>query len=209
MPITFFLLLFSGRWGALAGRIGSRPLMTAGPLVAALGLVLFLQADADVSYATDVLPAAAVFGLGLSMTVAPLTATALAAAPPELAGTASGVNNAVARVASLLAIAVVGAVVASAFASDLDHRLAGIRLDAPARQAIAEARRRPLAPAQVSGASAVAVPVEAAQVAANVRAFHRGILFSALLVAVGGLLALALLPAGVVSAQEPGGGRET
>ncbi len=208
MPITFFLLFLSGRWGALAGRIGSRPLMTAGPLVAALGLLLFLRVDATASYAGQVLPAAAVFGLGLSMTVAPLTATALAAAPGELGGTASGFNNAVARVASLLAIAVVGAVVASTFASGLDRRLAGITLDPPARRAIAEARRRPLAPARVDRTSPVAAPVEAAQVSANVAAFHRGMLLSAILVAAGGLLALALLPAGVVAAPDPGGGRK-
>ncbi len=209
MPITFFLLFLSGRWGALAGRIGSRPLMTAGPLVAAVGLALFLRVDAHADYVSDVLPSVLLFGLGLSMTVAPLTATAMAAAPHELAGTASGFNNAVARIAGLLAIAVVGAVVASVFASDLDRRLAGVRLDAPARTAVADARRRPLALADVSRTSSVARPVEHAQVAASVYAFHRGMLASAVLVAAGGLLALFFLPAGVVSAQESRDARES
>ena len=208
MPITFFLLFLSGRWGALAGRIGSRPLMTAGPLTAAAGLLLYLRLDGSSDYVSQVFPATAVFGLGLSMTVAPLTATALAAAPHALAGTASGVNNAVARVAGLLAIAVVGAVVASAFSSDLDRRLSGVRLDQPSRAALADARRRPLAPAAVSGTSPVGARVEAAQVGANVHAFRRGMLVSALLVAAGGLLALTLLPAGVVasSVEPPQGG---
>ena len=201
MPITFFLLLLSSRWGGLAGRIGPRPLMSAGPFVAALGLLLFLRVDEHAGYIAQLLPAAAVFGLGLSMTVAPLTATALAAAPAELAGIASGANNAIARIAGLLAIAVVGAVVAASFGSGLDRRLAGVALDAPARRALASARARPLALVGVPRSSAVAELVDRAQIRASVDAFHRGMLVSALLVAAGGLLALLLLPRGLIEAE--------
>ena len=80
--------------------------MTVGPLVMAAGMLLLARIGPDASYATDVLPGALVFGLGLSATVAPLTATVLASADPRRSGLASGVNNAVARTASLLAVAV-------------------------------------------------------------------------------------------------------
>jgi len=99
------MLLFSARSGALAQRIGPRLQMAAGPLVAALGLLLTLRIGHSASYWLDVLPAALVFGFGLTTLVAPLTSTVLAAAPSEHAGVASGVNNAVARAAGLLAVA--------------------------------------------------------------------------------------------------------
>ncbi len=79
--------------------------MTFGPLVIAAGVLLMLRIGPDVSYVRDVLPGAIVFGLGLSLMIAPLTATVLAAAPDEHAGIASGVNNAVARAGALLAVA--------------------------------------------------------------------------------------------------------
>ena len=105
LPITVLLLVLSSRSGALAARIGPRLPMTVGPLVAAGGLLLTLRIGPGASYLTDVLPAVLVFGLGLALLVAPLTATVLAAAPPEHAGAASGVNNAVARAGGLLAVA--------------------------------------------------------------------------------------------------------
>ncbi|MGJ9423416.1 MFS transporter [Aeromicrobium sp. CF3.5] len=106
LPITAFMLVLSSRSGALAYRIGPRLQMSVGPLVCALGLVAMLRIGPDASYLGDVLPGVTVFGLGLAIMVAPLTATAIAAAPDEHAGLASGVNNAVARGAGLLAIAV-------------------------------------------------------------------------------------------------------
>uniref|UniRef100_UPI0035649C88 MFS transporter n=1 Tax=Paraconexibacter sp. TaxID=2949640 RepID=UPI0035649C88 len=112
VPVTLMLIALSRRWGALAERIGPRVLMTAGPAVMAIGLSLFTLIDADAAYASQVLPGIALFGLGLSMTVAPLTTTVLSAVDDRHAGVASGVNNAMARVAGLLAIAGVGAVVA-------------------------------------------------------------------------------------------------
>jgi EmrB/QacA subfamily drug resistance transporter len=106
VPITGLMLVLSARAGALAQRIGARPLMTAGPAIMAVGLVLFAQIEPGTSYWTGVLPAATVFGLGLATTVAPLTAAVLAAVDEEHLGVGSGVNNAVARVAGLFAVAV-------------------------------------------------------------------------------------------------------
>jgi EmrB/QacA subfamily drug resistance transporter len=105
-PITVIMLLLSARMGALAQRIGPRIPMAVGPGTCSVAVLLLARIDAGSSYAVDVLPAVTLFGLGLSITVAPLTSTVLAAAPDRHAGLASGVNNAVARVASLLAIAV-------------------------------------------------------------------------------------------------------
>jgi EmrB/QacA subfamily drug resistance transporter len=105
LPTTAAMLLLSARAGALAQRIGPRLPMTVGPLLCAGGILLMLRIGPGASYPWDVLPAVVVFGSGLSLTVAPLTATVLAAASLRHAGVASGVNNAVARAAGLLAVA--------------------------------------------------------------------------------------------------------
>jgi EmrB/QacA subfamily drug resistance transporter len=107
LPATVLMLALSGRAGALAQRIGPRLPMTVGLAIGALGMLLVARIDAGASYLVDVLPAVTVFGLGLTATVAPLTATVLATADDRHAGVASGVNNAVARTAGLLAVAVV------------------------------------------------------------------------------------------------------
>jgi len=106
LPITLCMLLLSSRSGALAQRIGPRLPMSAGPLLCAAGALLMLRIGPSASYVADVLPAVVVFGLGLALTVAPLTATALGAVSDRHAGVASGINNAVARAAGLLAVAV-------------------------------------------------------------------------------------------------------
>jgi len=106
LPVTALLLVLSGPMGALSERIGPRLPMSVGPLVSAGGVLLMRRIGAHPSYLIDVLPAATVFGLGLAITVAPLTSAVLAAARARFAGIASGVNNAVARAASLLAVAV-------------------------------------------------------------------------------------------------------
>jgi EmrB/QacA subfamily drug resistance transporter len=107
LPVTVCMLFLSARGGALGQRIGPRIPMTVGPLVAAVGVLLFARIDTDTTYALDVLPGAVLLGLGLSLAVAPLTATVLAAVEDRHAGMASGVNNAVARAAGLLAVAAV------------------------------------------------------------------------------------------------------
>ena len=109
LPVTVVMLLLSARSGALATRIGPRAQMAVGPLVCAGGLLLMLRIHAGATYMGEVLPAVLVLGLGLAIMVSPLTATALAAAPPEHAGMASGVNNAVACTAGLAAVAAVPA----------------------------------------------------------------------------------------------------
>jgi EmrB/QacA subfamily drug resistance transporter len=106
IPITLVMLLLSARAGRLSARIGPRLPMTLGPLLVAAGFVLYTRIGPGASYLTDVLPGMLVFALGLTLTVAPLTATVLAAAPAEHAGIASAVNNDVARAAGLLAVAV-------------------------------------------------------------------------------------------------------
>lgn len=106
LPVTLLMLVFSSHAGALAQRIGPRLPMTLGPFGVAAGLVLWSRVDAGSSYASAVLPGAIVFGIGLTLTVAPLTATIMASADEGHLGAASGVNNAVARIAGLLAVAV-------------------------------------------------------------------------------------------------------
>ncbi|MBC7633849.1 MFS transporter [Aeromicrobium sp.] len=107
MPMTIIMLLFSSRAGALGSRIGPRWPMTFGPLVAATGMLLWLRIDESTSFVLDVLPGSIVFGTGLTLLVAPLTTAVLAAAPDSQTGIASGINNAVARTASLLAVAAI------------------------------------------------------------------------------------------------------
>jgi EmrB/QacA subfamily drug resistance transporter len=106
LPVTGLMLLLSARSGALAQRIGPRIPMTAGPLLCAVALVLLSRIGPGASYPLQVLPPVVLFGLGLALLVAPLTATALDALGDARAGIASGVNNAVARAAGLLAVAV-------------------------------------------------------------------------------------------------------
>jgi len=107
LPVTILMLLLSPRAGDLAKRAGPRLPMTAGILLCAAGLLLMSRIAPDASYLADVLPAAVVFGLGLSAAVAPLTATVLATAEERYAGVASGINNALARTGGLLAVAAV------------------------------------------------------------------------------------------------------
>ena len=106
LPITILMLFLSARSGALAQRIGPRIPLTVGPFVIAAAMLLLSRIEPGDSYVGGVLPAVVVFGLGLSAVVAPVTATVLAAADPRHSGLASGVNNAVARTAQLLAVAV-------------------------------------------------------------------------------------------------------
>jgi len=105
LPLTIVMVFGASRGGALGQRIGPRIPMTVGPILMGLSSLLFLMAGPDVNYWRDVLPGLTLFGVGLSLMVAPLTATVLAAAPDEHTGIASGINNAVARAGSLLAVA--------------------------------------------------------------------------------------------------------
>jgi EmrB/QacA subfamily drug resistance transporter len=118
LPVTIVMFLLSRRIGALADRLGPRFFMGVGPLVAAGGVLLLLRTGMHVSYWTDLLPGLILFGLGLSMTVAPLTATVLADADETDAGIASAVNNAIARIAGLIGVSAIGVVIAGRLAGD-------------------------------------------------------------------------------------------
>ncbi|MGP0102890.1 MAG: MFS transporter [Solirubrobacteraceae bacterium] len=192
VPVTALMFLLSRRFGALADRFGPRLFMGAGPLVCAAGLALFQRVGIHVSYLTDVLPALVVFALGLAMTVAPLTAAVLADATRVDAGIASGVNNAIARVAGLLGTAAVGAAVAGAFVANLDSRLAGVQLGPAARAALAQAKRLPLGLPDVHAlppAQARALTSAAQQ--ASLHSFHVGMAIASALLAAGGLIGAA------------------
>jgi EmrB/QacA subfamily drug resistance transporter len=106
LPLTVVMLAFSARSGQLSARIGPRLQMTVGPVIVGAGLALLVRATNPGNYLTQVFPAVMVFAIGLAITVAPLTATAMGAAPTEESGIASAVNNTVARAASLFAVAV-------------------------------------------------------------------------------------------------------
>jgi EmrB/QacA subfamily drug resistance transporter len=191
LPTTVVMFALSKRAGRLADRIGPRWFMGFGPLVAAVGLALMQRIGATPDYWGDVLPGLLVFSLGLSATVAPLTATVLADADEQNAGIASGVNNAVARVASLLAVATLGAVVSASFSSAIDTSIGDRPLSAASQAAVAEAKKQTLAMADTSGLPAAErAPVATAVTDASVDAFHLGMGLSAALVGLGGLLGL-------------------
>lgn len=190
-PITIIMFVLSGRFGALAGRIGPRLVMGTGPIVAAAGLVLMARVDSGGDYLSTVLPALVPFGLGLAMTVAPLTTTVLDSVAARRAGVASGVNNAVSRVAGVLAIAVFGAVISAQFAAALDDRMAGQDLGAGAAAAIADAKEQPLAGGVAEGLGAPDTAALDADIAASSESsFHLGMLIGAGLMAIGGAVAL-------------------
>jgi EmrB/QacA subfamily drug resistance transporter len=191
VPISAVMFLLSRRFGSLADRIGPRLLLGIGPLVAAAGLLWLSRLPSEPSYLADLLPPVLVFAVGLSMTVAPLTAAVLADADEGNAGIASAVNNAIARIAALLATAAIGAVVAAQFSAALDDRLGGLRMDARAGALVGAARDRSLGTVDAPSLP----PAERAQLReatadASESAFRLGLGIAAGLVALGGVMAL-------------------
>lgn len=186
VPVTLILFALSPRFGALAGKYGPRWFMGLGPIIAGAGFLLLLMVDANADYWRQVLPGILVFGFGLAMTVAPLTAAILGDVNPEHAGIASAVNNAIARVAGLIAVAAVGALVAAQFGAALDSRIAAHGSKAAAVAAV-EAKTRPLdlnVPRHLESDSTYKTDLQAA----SVSAFHSGILAMSGLLIVGGII---------------------
>ncbi|MBV9943820.1 MAG: MFS transporter [Solirubrobacterales bacterium] len=179
LPITLMMFALSRRFGALASRFGPRPFMSVGPVLAGAGLLLFARAGAKPSYPGVILPGVLVFGLGLAATVAPLTATVLGSVPARHSGLASGTNNAMARIAGLLAIAAVGAAVSAGFASRLQRDLAHTSFS---HGVVHAASRRPLV---TNGPPAM----HHALLDASIHAFRLGMVIAAALAALGGLIA--------------------
>ena len=210
LPTTIVMFVLSRRFGALADRFGPRLFMGLGPLISAAGLVLAFRLGTRVDYVSELLPAQLLFALGLSMTVAPLTAAVLAGVEDGQAGIASGVNNAIARVAGLLGTAAVGAVVAAQFGATLDSKLAHVPLDSRARGVVAAAKRLPLGVPRTTGlAPAQAHAIVRAADDASLTSFRVGIGIAAALVAIGGTIASIGIqnPRRRVSAAECEGGQ--
>jgi len=206
LPTTLVTFALAKRAGRLADRYGPRLFMGCGPLVAAVGIALMLRMDENIDYWTELFPALLIFSLGLVATVAPLTATVLADADEHNAGIASGVNNAIARIAGLLAVAAVGAVVAAQFSASLDKPLARVALPPAGRAAVDDARREILARVDPGRTGA---EVAAAVEDASVHAFHVGMGIAAGLVALGGVLGLAAIrnPRREVRCEDCAGGQ--
>ncbi len=189
-PTSLLLFFLSPRWGKMSTGIGPRLPMSVGPVIGGVGLLLLSRAGADPSYVTDILPGVLIFGLGLSMTVAPLTATALNSVPQRHAGAASGINNGVARVAGLLAIAILGALISGQFGSSIDEKLDRQQLSAEGRQAVDDAKARPLGGAEVTDLPEdEAERIDAAVASSAEEGFQLGLEVGGVLMVLGGILA--------------------
>ena len=189
-PISLILFALSPRFGKIAMGIGPRLPMSVGPVVGGVGLLLMMRVGADPNYVTEVLPAVIIFGLGLSATVAPLTATALNSVPEHQVGIASGINNGVSRVAGLLAIAILGALIAGVFGSRLDDELSGTQLSPQGRQAVEEAKDLSLGTPDTAGLPPdEAARIEAGADDASADAFQMAMGASGMLMIIGGVIA--------------------
>lgn len=159
LPVILSLIALSSLAGAWAGRLGPRLFMTAGPIIAAVGMLGLLLVREDFHYWTQVLPGIAVVGIGIALTVSPLTSAILGAVEPARSGIASAVNNAVARIAGLVTVAVLGAVVGGALDLDGFHRAAVFTAALLAVGGVVAfiGIRNPAAPAQAPAAEAPGV----------------------------------------------------
>jgi EmrB/QacA subfamily drug resistance transporter len=190
LPTSLMLFALSPRFGKLAAGTGPRLPMTVGPILGGIGLLLFMRVGADADYATEVLPAVLVFGLGISAMVAPLTATVLDSVDERHTGIASGINNGVSRVAGLLAIAVLGALIAAQFSAAIDDDLVGVDLSPAAEDVVADAQEKPLGAAETGGLDDdEATTVTAAVTGASEASFDLGVGIAGGLMILGGIVA--------------------
>ena len=191
LPFVLFVSTMS-RWaGALAAKVGPRALLcSAGPLIVAVAFVLLARPAVGGSYWTTFFPGVLTLGLGMGFTVAPLTAAVMGAVDPRHAGVASGINNAVARTAGLLAVAALGLLLVHRFNQVLDGALAPLSL-APSTARAVDAERVRLGGADFSAlAPALRAPLHAAFSAAYVAAFRTLMFASAVLSALAGAAGL-------------------
>lgn len=204
--LPFIIIMFAlSRWsGGLVSRYGAKLPLIVGPLIAACGFALFAVPGIGGSYWTTFFPAVVVLGLGMAISVAPLTTTVMGAVDVQRAGIASGVNNAVSRAAGLIAIAVLGIVILSVFESSLDSHLAALHL-APAPQQMIETQRTRLVgitiPAGVSNSLHAAL--EQAIDESFVAGFRVVMLIGAALAAVSALSALLLIEGKGLGTKQP------
>ncbi len=190
LPVTVILFILSPRIGGLSAKYGPRWFMTFGPILAAAGFLLMLMVDSKIDYWATLFPGVVLFGLGLSLTVAPLTSAILGDVEKHQSGIASAINNAVARVAGLIAIAAVGALVAAQFSSQMQNRMSDRANNPTIQSAIDESKVKTfnlVPPAAVSNDKQFA----GALVQSSVSAFHTGIIAVVALMAVGGLVSAA------------------
>ncbi|MEO8381102.1 MAG: MFS transporter [Acidobacteriota bacterium] len=203
LPFVGTMSLLSRWFGARADRKGPRALLMAGPLTAAAGIALLGLPGIGGTYWTTFFPAVLLLGLGMSMTVAPLTTTVMTAIEDEkYAGTASGINNAVARAAGLLAVAILGAAAAMVFARDLDARLVAAKVPVALRQHMAGQASR-LAEAQPPKGAPETALVRDAVRHSFVAAFRMTMVTSAILAALSALMALWVPPGRAAGASQP------
>ncbi|MDP9188098.1 MAG: MFS transporter [Actinomycetota bacterium] len=189
-PVSVTLFLLSPRFGRIATSTGPRVPMSAGPIVAGIGLLLLTRIGGDPDYVTDILPGLILFAFGLSATVAPLTATALDSVEARHAGVASGINNGVSRVAGLLAIAILGALISGQFGASIDKELGSAALSPDAQAVVDDAKADPLKRPDTGGlAGDEAERVEEASVSAATDGFHLGIAVGGILMIIGGVVA--------------------
>jgi EmrB/QacA subfamily drug resistance transporter len=189
-PVSLMLFALSPRFGKIATSTGPRVPMAAGPIVAGIGMIVLTRIGGDPDYVSDILPGLILFGLGLSSTVAPLTATALNSVEERHAGVASGINNGVSRVAGLLAIAILGALISGQFGSSIDTELEGATLSPDAQSVVDEAKADPLNTPDTSGLAAnEAEVVRESSVSAATDGFHLGLIVGGALMILGGIVA--------------------
>ena len=204
LPFILIMFLLS-RWaGGLVDRHGPRLPLVAGPVIAALGLALFTRPGLGGSYWSTFFPAVVVLGLGMAVSVAPLTTTVMRAVDSSHAGVASGINNAVARTAGLLAIAAMGVVLTAVFDRNLDREIHALELS-PLERSVLNEERRDLAGAELSSEifGAEAESMRHAIEVSFVSGFRAVMWSASVLALLGGLAAFGFLGQGPTAAAPP------